>query len=122
MNGLEILYVGDKGNLDQERVILKANAQLDLIGYILINSFSEDGQTCYDLNDKAFWFPKKIVNAGEYIRVYTKSGNNQTVQSTFNKEPATFHDFYWGLKSPIWLDKSNAVVMLQIQNWHIKKV
>lgn len=122
MNGLEILYVADKGILDKERIVLKANIQLDLIGYVLINSFSEDGQTSYDLNDKAFWFPKMVVNAGEYIRVYTKKGKKETVQSTFNKEPATFHNFYWELNQPIWVDKSNAVVIMQIQNWHLKKI
>ena len=122
MNGLELLYVAGKGDIDKERVVLKATTKLDLIGYILLNSYSEDGQTSYDLNDKVFWFPSKIVNAGEYIRIYTKSGKYETTQGTFKKEPATFHDFYWRLSNPIWTEKSNTAAILQVQNWHFKKI
>lgn len=122
MNGLELLYVSDKGSIEKERVVLKATAQLDLIGYVLLNSYSEDGQTFYDLNDKAFWFPKVMIKPGEYVRVYTKSGTKETTTGTFKGDPATFHDFYWGLSSPIWTGKTNAVVILQVQNWHGKKI
>ena len=122
MTNLEILYIGSKGELDKERVVLKALAKVDLANYILVDAYN-DGESFYDNNNEVFWFPSKIVDVGEYIRLYTKSGKNTITQAKFKEEPATFHDFYWNKPSAMWSTvRSNSAIIVQVQSWTGKKI
>lgn len=122
MDNLELLYVARKGDLAEERVVIKATAKVDLSNFILVNAYTDD-QGYYDLNDKIFWFPSKIVNPGEYVRLFTKTGKATVTEGKFQEQPAKFHDFYWGQKSPVWAaERSNAVLLVQVQKWVGKKI
>ena len=108
-------------NTKEERVLFKAINSVSLEWYVLINTklIREGGINI--LNDHVFWFPSGItVKEGEFIRVYTvKAGEYKKEQSKYGKEDAIFHDFFWGLRKPIWdMVTSDALTVLHIKKWN----
>ena len=124
MGDLEIIGIRNP-NQENERVLLRAINPASLEWYILINtSFTKQGLLDI-LNDHVFWFPSDIsVKKGDYIRVYSsRKGEYKKINSKYGDEPAVFHDFFWGLKAPIWdMTVSNAVTVLQIKTWNTSGV
>ncbi len=117
---LEIIGIRDP-NLAEERVLLRAINLVSLEWYLVINTrFTKDGHLDI-LNDHVFWFPPGIkVEKGEFIRLYTtKVGKYNKSQALYGGEDAMFHDFFWGLKKPIWdMTTSDAVTIFQIKTWN----
>lgn len=117
VGSLEILGVRDAGNLDKERLLLRAVEPLKTEYYLVVNARSS-GDKLTILNDKVFWFPVVQVNAGEYVRVFTKKGSYQRLESTFGDLPAIYHDFYWNQEKPICDNvNANAVTLFRINTW-----
>ena len=118
VGALEIIGIRDKGILDKERLLLRVLEPVKLEYYLVINVKST-GDKLTILNDKTFWFPVVAANAGEYIRLYTKSGTYEKDTGKYGEAPAIFHDFYWGLDAPVWDNvKSNAVTVFKLNNWN----
>ena len=119
VGALEIIGIRDKGILDKERLLLRVLEPVKLENYVVINVKSTNGDKLTILNDKVFWFPVLLVNSGEYIRLYTKSGSYEKETGKYGEVPAIFHDFYWGLDVPIWDSvKSNAVTIFKLNTWN----
>lgn len=121
--GLEVIKVVDAGNLQKERVILRMAESTSLINFVLINSNApDDSGQVVDLNEHVFWFPDKVANQGDYVRLYSKAGQETVQQGTYDAKPTRFHNFFWAKRSAVWNRESNAVVIFRVQNWLSKKV
>lgn len=127
--GIQIVRVADPGDISKERVLLRMEQSVDLVNYILLNAYSEENEV-YDLNQHIFWFPSVVATQGEYVRLYTKSGNYTLTEGLFGGSRARFHNFYWGKKAAVWRASpipglpmfSNTAVVIRISNWIHKKV
>lgn len=122
--GLQIIGVRNAGNLIKERLLLKATEPIRPEHYIVVNVKQNTASSISILNDKVYWFSSDIlVNTGEYIRLYTKSGVYKRVETTYGESPAVFHNFYWGLDSPVWsAEKTDAVTVLKVNSWDTKTI
>lgn len=92
---LQIIGIRDAGE-PNERLLLKALNDCSLYGYLILdNTYDENG----DISKVArhvFVFPNDRVRKNEYIRLWTKKGVSTISTSTFNKEPAVYHNYYRG--------------------------
>jgi hypothetical protein len=118
VGGLEIIGIRDAGNIDKERLLLRAIEPVKAEYYLVVN-VKRSGEKLTPLNDKVFWFPTKLINTGEFIRLYTKKGVNDKQESKFGEEPATYHNFYWDLDKAIWDGvQSDAVTIFKLDTWN----
>lgn len=124
IGGLEIIGIRDAGNIDNERLLLRANAPIRPEYYIVVNVKQINATSLIPLNDKVYWFPSGgLVNTNEFIRLYSKGGTYKKEESKYGDEPAIFHDFYWGLDKSIWDGvNSNAVTVLKVNYWNTEKI
>ncbi len=119
IGAFEILGIRDAGDLEKERLLLRALEPGSLEYYIVVNVKANGGGKLTILNDKVFWFPVVPVNAGEFVRLYTKSGSQEKKEGKYGEVPAIYHNFYWGLNTAIWGGvASNAITIFKVNNWN----
>lgn len=96
---LQVLKVRDAGDLDNERIILKAIKACEISWYILFdNTYDEEGNLS-NLWRHMYIFPKKQLKAGDFIWLYTKAGKDS---SRGNNSNTTTYLLFWGLDETIW--------------------
>ncbi len=119
---LKIIKIRDAGTLASERVVLRADKAVDLIEYLVLNAMSVAPKAVRDLNQHVFWFPRYDVAAGDFVRLYSRSGKRQVRDGTYGDESARYHDFFWGKSTPVWTATSNAVVLVELAEWSFARL
>lgn len=105
---LEIIGVKDKGLLQRERLVLRASDTGDAGNFIILSTLaSSDGLPFSGSPKAAFWMPDVIVQKGDFIVLYTKSG---TSSSKVGSKGKTTYFHYIAKDESIWSDNSSAVV------------
>ena len=118
LNDFDILGVYDITDLEQERLVLKAKKDLNLIGYVILDmTYTAEGKVS-DLNRHVFWFPSKEIKLGDYVILYTKNGSNN---SFVDKAGDQIHVFYWNLDRQVWNNDADAVTILKIDSFQYSK-
>ena len=110
---VKIGYVADEGDLDRERLVLRAKRNADIGDFLLIRTSVRDGEVTTDVKD-SFWFPDRSVSAGDLVVVYSKAGSDRKKKIEGGR---TAHFFYWGQEAPLWDDESFAAVLLHAPDW-----
>lgn len=119
MKNFEISSFADTGDLNRERVVLKATEDIDIGRFILIRSKADAEGDPISGSKDAYWFPDKTVNRGDFVVVYTKSGTSST---KLMSSGSTAHFYYWHKKTPFWgPDEKNVAVLLEAPVWSSKK-
>jgi hypothetical protein len=97
---LKLVGVEDAGDLDSERVVLRADAATGIGRCILLHAKrSPEGKVFSGPVPGAYWFATMSVRAGDLVVLYTKRGQRSQKPQD---DGATSHFFYWGLPAPIW--------------------
>jgi hypothetical protein len=113
---LEFVSFADAGNLQKERVVLKATGAIDLGNYTLLcSASSEPGSGSSGAND-AYWFPNMVVKENDLVVVYTKGGKDAQKETGAGH---TAYFFYWGIKGPLWGAGENALVLIRADEWKL---
>lgn len=107
---LEILRVRDAGDLENERIVLKANQVCEISWYILLDNTYDEYGNLSNLWRHVYVFPKIKVKAGDFIWLYSKKGENS---SRGNKSNTTTHLLYWGLDETIWNKEKDAAHLIK---------
>jgi len=111
---LEILSVTGKGDLKEERIVLKAIANTNLSQYVLIDkTFDEEGHIA-NLGRHAYKFPNKTVAKDDLIILYTTSKPIGFVDEKAAANNVTWHFFYWGRKNTVWNQGGDTATLLRI--------
>src|SRR5689334_13116975 len=107
--------VRDPGDLDHERIVLRADTDLDIGLYILLAARAgAEGKTLGGRVPFCFWFPDRDVQRGDLLIVYTKSGSSKRKDNPSGKAS---HFFYWGLEHPIWNNDELRPVLIEAKRW-----
>ena len=105
--------VANKGDTARERLILDVTGATDVGEYALLQTGARDGEVTIGVHH-TYWFPNKVVAAGDLVVLYTKDGQDK---ETVMEDGRKTHFFYWGLPSPIWLEPERAAVLLNAPTW-----
>lgn len=106
---LSIIAVVNSNKPAGEYVRLKAQADVNLGEYAVIDrTFGPTEKTSNEFRH-IFAFPTKAVKKGEYVRLHTGSGDYEREVLT---NGAVIHHFYWKSKSCVWNDKGGDVATL----------
>lgn len=109
---LKVTSIRERGNLDKERVVMKAESTTDIGDYLLLNSGYKNGSVTNRIG-ATYWFPDKEVNAGDFVILYTKKGTDS--EKPFNNVKS--HFFYWGKDEPLWTGDDNSAVLMYAPIW-----
>jgi hypothetical protein len=105
----DITSIADAGDIDRERVVIKATTDGDIGRFaIFCAKRSSTGVALSGNVPKTFWFTDQKVKAGDFIVLYTKAG---TRSSKTSDSGSTSYFFYWGWKTAIWDEKSKAALI-----------
>lgn len=115
---LIITGIGDKGDLLNERIGLKATKDCELKFYQLFRTEFLESGGFFNKSNAVFWFAPKTIKAGDKVVVYTKTG----IDKTENKpDGSTVYFMYWGLTDSIFKDKNKGIVLAEMTNWKTSK-
>jgi hypothetical protein len=114
---LKLRSIAAPGDLEKERLVLKALSDTDVGDYaVLLSGIANDGGPTSG-RKRAYWFPDVKVRGGDTVVLYTKRGDR-------SKKPLdggrTAHFFYWGSDSPLW-DENHCAVLLFASEWDYLK-
>lgn len=115
---IKIQSIKDRGDLENERVVLKVIADGDIGRYLLaVGRYSDENSVSTEFV-QVFWFPDKSVKEGDFVVLFTKDGKRTEYG---NKSESTTHAFYLGRSAPIWSDSASAAILFELGNWQAKK-
>jgi hypothetical protein len=110
---LELRSVAAAGDLEKERLVLKALSDTDVGDYAVLWSGIGNSGGPTSGRKRAFWFPDIKVKAGDTVVLYTKKGDRSKKALDGG---ATAHFFYWGSDSLLW-DENHCAVLLFVAEW-----
>jgi hypothetical protein len=113
---IRIKAVRYKGDISNERLVLKVLANADIGAYAVFKTEVTQGGVSNEIK-AAYWFPDKSVKAGDLVVLYTKEGVDK---EKLNESGLTTHFFYWGKNKPVWNIDDRAVVLLRVAEWDFK--
>ena len=94
---VRINTIADPGNLDKERLILEAAADLDIGDYVVFKTGYSEGIPTNQLH-AAYWFPDREVKEGDVIVLSTKAGQ----EFSRPHKDHNVHFFFMNLEDAIW--------------------
>jgi hypothetical protein len=111
---IEIRSFADAGNHQKERVVMRAQSDVDIGVYALFLSDISGDRTATAGLQTAFWFPDGPVKSGDLVVLYTKPGASSKKELN---EGRTVHFYYWGLKEAVWGAGDKTAAVLRIAEW-----
>ncbi|POD96409.1 hypothetical protein [Pectobacterium odoriferum] len=120
---LEIVSVENKGEIDSERLVLKAKADdVSTWDYaVLDNTYGKEDDVS-NKNRHVFYFddesPYVTLDKGEVIYLYTKRGKYQKKEVS----GVLHHYFYWCLGKSIWNKDGDEVTLINVSEKKSKSV
>jgi hypothetical protein len=115
---ITIVTIHEKGKQDAEYVELKVLEDCNLMHYMLCDTTFQSESKISNKLRHMHWFAPKAVKKGDFIFLRTGTGTNREFA---NKAGTTTHEFFWGLKEPIWNNTGDAGVLFELENWETKK-
>lgn len=112
---LTISSIADRGDAQKERLVLRAIVDLDVGEYAIFRTMIHDGQATASV-DRVFWFPTKLVRAGDLVVLYSKTGEDK---DRAQKGGGTVHFFYWQKERPQWAQRGLGPVLVHTPNWEV---
>jgi hypothetical protein len=115
---LEWHSISAAGEIANERAILKATSEIDIGRFAIFRCRAgESANPQSGSVPNCYWFADKVVQAGDFVVVYSKAGTRSEKR---NDDGTSSYFFYWGLPSAIWL-KGFFPVLVATPTWSTRK-
>lgn len=111
---LVLQSVVNVGELERERVVIRATADVEIGHYaVFCCNAADDGLPLAGNVVHAFWLEDKKIKSGDFVVIYSKRGRDSEKTS---ENGATSHFYYWELDEPLW-NKDTVPILLLISSW-----
>ncbi len=111
---LEIQYIKDAGDIENERIVMKALADCDIGNYFTFLSHYVDKTSVSTEVVSPFWFVSTTVCKGDIVVVYTKEGKRS---SKVNKDGSTSYFYYRNETQALCKNENVCAVLLEVAHW-----
>ena len=111
---ISVSGIYERGILDKERVHFRADTDIDLSFFVLLDTARMNATQVYAGNRSAFWFAPQAIPKGHHVVVYTRAG---TPNVETRKDGSIYHFFFRGLPNPLYKPDAACVVVMEIQTW-----
>jgi hypothetical protein len=109
-----LLGLYDRGVIANERVHFRAEDDLDLAFFVVLDSLWVDSSKVQAGFRTGYWFPPRTIKKGEHVVLYTRSGTPNTEPHT---DGATYHFVFRGQGNPIYTNTTATAVLMEINTW-----
>lgn len=111
----KIASIANAGDLERERLILRATANGDIGEYAVFraNAAPDDEALAGDIPN-AYWFANREIKKGDFVVLYSKFGTSREKTSESGR---TSYFYYWGLDSAIWSSTNYVAVLVNTSDW-----
>lgn len=112
---IKIHSIDGKGDLEREVVWIKVVQDVSDLTYYMVcdTTYTDDNHISNELRH-VYWFPKKAVQAEDWIALRTKEGKNGAAK---NNSGTSTYTFYWNLSRTIWNKSGDAAVLFKLETW-----
>lgn len=114
---LMISDIIEPGNYRKERIAFKVISDCDLKFFVVHYTNLVNEGTFSNKPKETFWFPPRKVKAGDWVVLYSNSGQDS---SKINEDGKTSYFYYWGLKNPNFIKSTDGVVLAEVESWQVK--
>ncbi|MCL1552495.1 hypothetical protein [Xanthomonas nasturtii] len=110
---LSIVGIYDPGIANLERVIFRANTQVNLASYLLFAAFkAQHGIGAVPLTDNSMWLGNSMAEQGDWVYIYTGPGTAQV--NVVPTTPNRIISLYWGKNHTIFQASHLTVALVKI--------
>lgn len=111
---VELSGIERAGDIDQERVVLRATADADIGEYAIFNGrAARTGNVMAGPVPNVYWFVDKEIKKGDIVVLYSKDGENS---EKTNDDGTKSYFFYWRRQNPIWVP-GRIPVLVETPSW-----
>jgi hypothetical protein len=103
----------EAGDARRERITLRVNEPADIGDFMLTRNYQVGDEVAIGVLN-TFWFPYSLVDKGDLIILYTRSGESKTKPL---ENGSRAHFFFWGIDKPIWASDDTSPVLMHIPEW-----
>src|SRR5450755_2032278 len=96
-----LLGIYDRGNIAKERLHFRAESDLDLAFFVVLDSLWINATQVQAGYRTAYWFPPHAVKRSENVVLYTRSGN-ETIEP--HTDGAVYHFLFRGSGAAIYVN------------------
>lgn len=114
----ELLNIYNRGDLQNERLHLRVKADVDLTYCLVFDSIYIGPTEIGNGQRTGFWFPPKIVKAGNNVVLYTRAGN---ASEELRPNGEYFHFIFRGLTIPKYGHPHSCAVVIEMLTWDTTK-
>ena len=104
----------ERGILDKERVHFRADTDIDLSFFVLLDTSWKNSSQVYAGNRSTFWFAPQAIPKGQHVVVYTRAGTPNVEKRT---DGSIYHFVFRGLLNPLYAHDDACVVLMEMQTW-----
>lgn len=111
---LRISSIQSAGDIAKERLVLRADLAVDIGIYAVFccNVADSDEVSSGDI-PASYWIADEKIEKDDLVVLYTKGGKRS---SKVGDSGRTSHFFYWGRKSPLWV-QGHRPVLVNTKPW-----
>lgn len=110
---LKFSNIHDIGNLERERVAFNATAETDL-GFYIVFRARIAGNGVSNRLEESFWFPDKVLKAGDVVVLYTGRGTESLKRMD---DGSTMYFYFWNLEKPLWNEDDSVPLLTSLAGW-----
>jgi len=115
---LEIFDVQNRGVPNDESIAIRVNETVNLGQFgIMLGATGAAWGGAIPVRDFFFWFGNGMVNAGDFIFVYTGPGSARFWQP--EGKPYTIYSVHWGRKTTIFNDPTIVPFLFKVESVQI---
>jgi hypothetical protein len=118
---LEIVGVENEGDLERERLVLKATAETDATWFAIFRCVTSDKETNIRGGNipAVYWFTGRPLKTGDFLVLYSKVGTASEKKSEKAGEPSSYF-YYWNSDKPLWVPGFTPT-LVETPNWVVGK-
>jgi hypothetical protein len=110
---LKLKSIADKGDPQKERLVIRVLNDTDVGEFLVMRTGFVDDSVNIGV-ENTYWFPDKLVKAGDLIILYSRAGK---IQEKALDRGGNAHFFYWGQSRAIWQSPNTGAVLAHAPVW-----
>lgn len=114
LQDLKLYPVEDRGVPNRERVPIQVLRATDIGQFGLLVGISNSPKIAVPMQDNFFWFWDGLVNAGDWILLYTGSGTPRT-DDWATPPGAKVYSIHWGRPTTMFANSSVVPILFSVK-------
>lgn len=104
-------------SLEDEKLTIEVMEDCNMNQFLVFDTTYDDEGCVSNLERHVYLFKSLPVNKGDFVRLFTRSQNDNDKLSFENKRETTTYQLFWGLDHQIWNKNTDVAYLLHYDDW-----